>query len=146
MTTMRPGGPEAADPKSGKEVEAIRTLVAQYAHHLLHGRGTEMAGLYAADGRFIVYKGSATPVVNLTGRENIASQHKDMKAGSVFPLVTNHIVEVDGENASGTCVMFCVRPSPEGSPGAPFYGEYKDQYVRIGGRWLFQERNFTYYS
>ena len=47
-----------------------------------------------------------------------------------------------GDSARGTCVM----QTPTSADGKGFWGEYRDRYARLDGRWYFAERIFTMYE
>jgi ketosteroid isomerase-like protein len=123
------------------DIEEIRNLVARYAHHLLHGEGDAMADLFAEDGCFIASNGT-----HIIGRDAIKARHKTMQAGGVVPVMGGLAITLMGATATGTCTMYTPTSRKQGEAGGPFYGEYKDRFVWVNSGWLFQERNFTYYS
>jgi hypothetical protein len=67
--------------------------------------------------------------------------------GLVVPLIVNHVIEIDGDEARGTCAMQSpVSPGPDGNPGGPasvFY--YQDRFKRVDGRWFFSYRKLSLY-
>ena len=56
--------------------------------------------------------------------------------GVVLPLIHNHLTEVDGDTATGSCVME--------TPAAPGFGQLVCQYLedlkRVDGKWYFARR------
>jgi hypothetical protein len=54
-----------------------------------------------------------------------------------LPVIHNHVIELDGDQATGTCVV--ESPVRAGKPTG-FVSRYEDTYRRVNGRWLFAER------
>jgi hypothetical protein len=69
------------------------------------------------------------------------------KPGLVVPLIVNHVVVVNGDEATGTCAMESpVTPLPGGQVGGPpmvYY--YYDRFKRVNGRWYFSYRKLSLY-
>jgi hypothetical protein len=62
--------------------------------------------------------------------------------GVLFPMIHNHIIEVDGDEAESTCAMEARTLLPH----MPiFAGYYHDRLHDFGGHWLFTERRFFLY-
>ena len=57
------------------------------------------------------------------------------------PFVHNHVLELDGDSATGTCYLD-LRAVVDGVRMTGF-GYYEDEYVRQGGVWLFQKRKLN---
>ena len=57
------------------------------------------------------------------------------------PFVHNHVVELRGETATGTCYLD-LRASVEGRSMIGS-GYYDDRYVRVDGEWKFRSRKLT---
>lgn len=118
--------------------EAIRDLTSLYARLVHEGDGRGVGGLYAEDGRF------KAGVAYVTGRSNL----QDFLAGSLAPgkstpLISNHLIEIDGDEATGYCSMHTPWYKGE-TPG--FCGDYRDTYRKVDGRWYFVERDFTFHE
>jgi SnoaL-like domain len=111
--------------------EAIRELTARYAWFVARAEIDEIADLYTEDGRFGIH-----------GREEMkVFLRREIIAGDRIPLVQNHIIEVNGDSARGTCSMF----SPW-SPQGPLCGFYQDRFRRDEGSWRFRERKWSYHE
>ena len=120
--------------------DAIRELTARYCWHVQHGEAEKIVPLFVADGVFDgtragigVYKGH--PALLKFYRETIAP------AGVALPFIQNHVIEVDGDEARGTCALEgrFIRDG-QSITGA---GCYQDRYRRVDGKWRFVERQFT---
>jgi hypothetical protein len=119
--------------------EQIRELVASYAHLADGGRFDELIGLFAEDG---VLRAGDAPEAH--GREAIrrflTGTGADLKGVTRAPLIRHHVsnlrIEVEApERARGASYFFVVTER-----GPDHWGRYRDEYVRVGGRWLFRHR------
>jgi len=127
--------------------EQIKELRYTYAWYASRGQREKIAGLFMPDGIFNLRSGDQR--ICLRGREEIlAYLEKSMWPHMIFPILHNHVIDVDGDEAVGTCVMEARTREkiaeffPDG-----FLGYYHDRAVRQSdGRWLFAERRwFTYW-
>jgi ketosteroid isomerase-like protein len=113
---------------------AIRDLARRYAHCVWRKDVTGAVGLFTDDGEMDT--GDRPP---MKGKAALTESYQGMITGPDFlPFVHNHIVELNGNTATGTCYLD-LRATVEGKSmiGA---GHYDDQYVRIGGEWKFRSR------
>jgi hypothetical protein len=60
-------------------------------------------------------------------------------------MVTNPVIEVDGERASAECYLTASSLSKTSGKARQVSGAYKDRLVRENGRWLFAERQIHVY-
>ena len=119
--------------------ERIREAVARYAHLVDRGRIDELVLLFTADGT--LEAGDPPPA---EGREAIraflAGTKSRLAATGVRPLVRHHVssltIEVTGPEAATAACYFLVVTER----GPDHWGTYRDRFVQIGGRWLFQQR------
>jgi len=117
--------------------EAIRDLARRYAHHVWRKEVPEAIGLFTDDGEMDT--GDA-PVIR--GREALIASYERMLGDAEFhPFVHNHVIDVRGDTATGTCYLD-LRASQAGRSmiGA---GYYDDRYVRVDGTWKFRSRKLT---
>jgi len=63
-------------------------------------------------------------------------------ASTFRPFVHNHVIELDGDRATGTCYLDLRAVSDEGKPMTG-HGFYRDRYQRIDGEWKFASRLLT---
>jgi hypothetical protein len=127
--------------------EQIKELRSTYAWHAARGQREQIAALFTSQGVFeIPAQGERR---RLQGRESIlAYLQTSMWPDMIFPIIHNHVIDVRGDVAVGTCVMEAFTKSrvaehfPDG-----FLGYYHDRLARqADGRWLFTERRwFTYW-
>lgn len=114
--------------------DAIRELAIRYAHHAWRKEVAAIVDLFADDGAF---ETAALPPIR--GREVLLVAYGRMFEEDEFcPFVHNHVIDLDGDVATGTCyidlraVMRCERLSA--------WGFYDDDYVRVDGTWKFARR------
>jgi ketosteroid isomerase-like protein len=117
------------------DTEAIRDLARRYAHYVWQNELEALAALFAEDGE--MDPGTRPP---FRGRQALLAGFREMlTTGSVFlPFVQQHLVELTGDTASGTCYID-LRAEVDGTSmiGA---GWYADRYVRTAEGWRFQSR------
>jgi ketosteroid isomerase-like protein len=120
------------------DADAIRDLARRYAHLVWQNEVDRLADLFAEDGE--MDPGTRPP---LRGRAALDAGFREMlTAGSVFlPFVQQHVVELAGDTASGTCYID-LRAEVDGTSmiGA---GWYTDRYVRTAAGWRIQSRKLT---
>jgi hypothetical protein len=127
----------------------IRRLVDAYALCADRVDNEGAAALFAPDGVLrICERGKAEPVRMRTGREEIAAAFKGLDRYEVtMHVVANHVVEIDGDTATGEtyCLAHHVRPvetggGPDGRADYVMHIRYLDRYVRLSEGWRIAER------
>jgi len=114
--------------------EGIRELARRYAHCVWQRDAAGAADLFCEDA--VMDTGDRAPLV---GKAALLAAYETMFAVSEFrPFVHNHVFETKGNHASGTCYLD-LRAVVDGKLMAG-HGYYEDEYVRVGGRWLFRSR------
>ena len=117
--------------------EAIRDLARLYAHHVWRKDVPAAVALFTEDGEMDT--GDA-PVIK--GRKALLESYQRMLGDAVFqPFVHNHVIDVRGETARGTCYLD-LRASMKGRSMIGS-GYYDDHYVRVDGEWKFRSRKLT---
>lgn len=120
--------------------EAIRDLACRYAHHVWHRDVPAIAQLFTEDGRM-----DTPDLPTLTGRQEITESYEKIFSDmDLYPFVHNHVVDLDGDTATGTCYLD-LRSRVDGRD-IMAAGYYQDRYERVGGRWLFGHRDLTMVS
>jgi len=117
--------------------DAIRDLARRYAHCVWQKDIEGAIDLFTDDGE--MNTGEREPI---RGREALLDSYREMLVDAQFqPFVHNHVVEVDGEQATGTCYLD-LRSTSEGQSmiGSGFY---EDRYRRVGGAWKFRSRKLV---
>lgn len=124
-------------PTAAADREAIRDLANLYAHHVWQRDIPALVGLFAADGGF---ETAALPPIR--GREALVEAFGRMFEEDEFhPFVHGHIVELDGDAATGT-VYIDLRAKMHGELLSG-WGFYEDRYVRVDGAWKFANRRIN---
>jgi hypothetical protein len=118
------------------DLEAIRDLARRYAHCVWKKDVTGAIELFTEDG---VMEIGGRPAIR--GRPALLESYREMIGGMLQPFVHNHVIELEGSRASGTCYLD-LRATVEGRSmiGA---GWYEDEYVRDGEAWRFRSRKLT---
>lgn len=117
--------------------EAIRHLVIRYAECVWRKDAAAAGELFTRD--CVMDIGDGEP---LSGRAALVAAYTRAFAANTFmPFVSNHLVEIDGDRARGTCRLD-LRATMAGRRmiGA---GHYEDEYVRLGGEWKFASRKLA---
>jgi len=119
--------------------EAIRELLAVYCFHLDAGEQEQMAALFTEDGTWETAFGTGTT------RPGIVAQLRKIAALSTGPrprrahLTTNIVIDLNGDTATVRSNWTVIENSATG-PRISSGGEYRDQLVKQGGKWLFKHR------
>lgn len=117
--------------------ESIRELAYRYVHHVWRQDAAAVADLFAEDGEM-----DTSLEEPIRGRPALRSAFVRLLDGAdLQPFVHNHLIEIDGDTASGICYID-LRAVRDGKSmmGSGFY---TDRYVRVGGRWKFKSRALT---
>lgn len=123
---------------------AITRTIAQYGRAADERRFADMADLFTHDGRMLMHRPRAEePTEAPRGRDELIAA---FGALSTF-VVTSHVlspsqIEVDGVTAWAhtNCMSHHISESPDGKVRFTLADRYEDALVRVGDRWLFQER------
>ena len=125
--------------------EAIADVIHVYARLMRENNAAEIESLFAEESFFELREGHPdkpefTLRERLKGRENIVGYLSQVKGGPYpIPLIHNLTIEISGDIAKSNCVM------EARFYGADFqvFGEYRDTFQRIDGRWFFTSRTYT---
>jgi hypothetical protein len=107
-------------------------LIARYAFHIGKGEGLLVADTFTDDGTF-----SAAPY-EVTGIQQLRDFYSKLQPGASIPLVTNQILDIQGDIAQGKSTLLS-----NSRDGAEYCGYYEDTFRRVAGRWKFGHRQFT---
>ncbi len=124
---------------------ACTDLVHGYARYIRSDRPEEISTLFAPDGTFEGRNGHPdsnefTVMFRDEGREAVHAHMMPMKGNPhPVPMIHNLSVEVDGDKATGNCVMAARIYGTD----TKVTGEYNDCFRRIDGRWYFASRVYT---
>jgi 3-phenylpropionate/cinnamic acid dioxygenase small subunit len=121
--------------------EALRELVAAYAHLADAGRLDAMLALFADDG--VLRIDERPPLVGRDAiRAFLGGTRADVRATArTRPLIRHNVsnlrLTVDGPDAAHGDAYFLVVTDR----GTDHWGRYRDRYVRVGDAWRFAERH-----
>lgn len=124
---------------------AIADLIHEYARCVRRDRPEDVGRLFAPDGSFEIRDGlpdsdGYTVRARFESPDALVAYLLPGKGKPhPIPLIHNLIVEVDGNVAEANCVM---EAQVWGAPHKVF-GEYRDTFRKVEGRWLFASRSYT---
>ena len=117
-----------------EDLEAIRDLARRYAHCVWQKDIPGAVELFAEDGEMDTGERDA-----IRGREALMASYQEMVGDAQFqPFVHNHVIELSGNEATGTCYLD-LRSTSEGRSMIGS-GYYEDRYTRRDDGWKFQSR------
>lgn len=120
----------------------IRELLIRYAVCLDRRDFAGYAALFTEDGRWYGRAG------DVQGRAEIAQMlldsfgptPEDFVNTNNFHLMTNFLIEVDGDTARADSRITYFARGDNNRPVPMLAGRYEDEFVRVDGRWLFSSR------
>ena len=116
--------------------DAIRELTAAYCFAVAEARGMDIVDMFTADGAFTMRGRKWRGTAGLTDMYGGMTDPQDTPK----PYIQNHVIEVDGDTATGRCgVEIRLVHKGEAYTAA---GHYFDTYRRENGEWKFVERDF----
>lgn len=122
--------------RSLADKDAIRDLVRRYADCVWQCDIAGAVSLFTEDG--VMDTGSGAPIV---GRPALLEAYKGMLTGDLQPFVHNHVIELDGDRATGRCYLD-LRATRDGV-SMMGSGHYEDVYIRTAGGWKFRSRKLN---
>jgi uncharacterized protein (TIGR02246 family) len=135
------------DPVSVQELadrEAIRDVLLEYGRSFDERRLEDYANLFADNGEWIggptVAKGPAA-VLEMVKRT--VAELPTAPGARNFHVMTNMMVDVDGDTATAWSRYTFYMPGADGQPDPVVTGIYDDKLVKVGGRWKFLSRKLT---
>lgn len=117
---------------------ALSELRSKYCWYTVRGLKDEVRALFTEDGVFENHRGNAGAPAIAAGQAALAAYFQRMAPARRIPVVFNEVFQIDGDHATGTCVMQSVGDSP-------FCGHYVDQFERGPEGWKFARRSFYPY-
>jgi ketosteroid isomerase-like protein len=116
--------------------EAIRDLARRYAHHVWQMEVGPLVDLFVEDGEMDT--SLETPIRGRDALREAFQRLVDDDQSDLQPFVHNHVIDLDGDRATGTAYID-LRSVREGRSMLGS-GYYQDRYVRQGEVWKFQSR------
>jgi uncharacterized protein (TIGR02246 family) len=118
--------------------DEIRELTARYCFAVAEGDSETLVGLFTSDG---VFKLRDRVFEGTDGLREIYTGAAD--GVTPKPFIQNHVIEVDGDRATGRCAVEIRMVHKDQAYTAA--GHYYDTYRKVDGRWRFAERDFRTY-
>jgi uncharacterized protein (TIGR02246 family) len=121
-----------------EDLEEIRQLFVDYGRHLDAGDVEAYADLFADDGEVLL-----GPIGRAKGRAAIVELMTKVKARAQTPsfhLVTNPVVRLDGDRATGEVLWTVIKPNASGTLEVAMFGRHVDELVRERGKWRISKR------
>lgn len=119
--------------------EEIRELVSRYALGI--ARAAPVGDLFTEDGIFIQRVPGQEPQ-EFRGRAALGPMYAEVaKTVGPLPMIHNHIIDVQGDEATGQSSIE-IRMTADGRSMIAS-GYYDDRYRRVDGRWRFAKRDAT---
>lgn len=121
----------------------IRDLLIRYAQRLDNRDHKGYARLFARDGRWSGKLGDYTgpEAIEKMLVETFGPTPEGFENTNNFHLMSNVVIEVDGDRATAHSRITYFERSPESRPAAMLAGRYEDELVREDGRWRFKHRH-----
>ncbi len=120
------------------DLEAIRDLARRYAHCVWQKDAPGCAALFTEDCEMDPGMGGRV----IKGREAMVKVYTPtFERGDLQPFVHNHVIELDGDSATGT-VYLDLRATMDGKAMIGS-GHYDDRYLRTPEGWRFVSRKLT---
>jgi hypothetical protein len=124
-------------------IEECTRLMVEYGRRLDHGRGISTAELFTEDG---AWRSNTIDAVGQDQLRAFFARREALTDRATRHVVTNIAVDVlDADHAHGVSVAMEIRDD-QGADGfavdtrPAIVGDYEDEFVRVDGRWFFQER------
>jgi uncharacterized protein (TIGR02246 family) len=115
---------------------AIRRLKHEYCHTVDAGEYDEWVSLFTEDGTFD--REGADPIEGRDALREMMLEEFDDAFEHTAHVVTNPVIDVDGDVATGRWYVTLVYESAGGTVGRN-QGVYEDVYRRVSGEWLIDE-------
>lgn len=115
---------------------AIQRLKHEYCFAIDEGRYEEWASLFTEDGRFV--RGADEAYEGYDELHAFASEQFGPLFETFTHLVSNPVVEVDGDEATGRWYLVFVYETAGGDVGWT-QARYEDEYRRVDDEWLIAE-------
>jgi ketosteroid isomerase-like protein len=119
------------------DAESIRDLARKYAHHVWRNEAASVVELFCEDGEM-----NTSLEQPVRGKAALLELFERLIGeGDFQPFVHNHVIDIRGDEASGTCYVD-LRATVDGKSMIGS-GYYEDTYVREEGLWKIQTRGLT---
>ena len=118
--------------------DAIRELTARYCQLAVAGKSEEIVALFTRDG--VMESGDTCERGQARLLELYRASFESLRP---IPSVHNHVVELDGDHATGFCSLEL--RMVENGEAVTAAGHYEDRFEREHGLWKFAHRKLVFY-
>jgi len=129
------------------DIVQIKQLGYRYAHAVDSCDLDRFLAVFTPDARLHIYHPDAEePFTEFAGTEGLSiipGRMKDMFAQTMH-VMTNHLVEVDGDNARGTVLCTSRHLTKDRENSMNVMIRYVDCYTRIDGAWKIADREIRF--
>jgi hypothetical protein len=128
-----------------RDVVALNQLAYRYAAGVDACDVALFVSVFTEDGRLRSYHpGAEEPFADLAGHDQLAAVPNTMRGmyGATTHMMTNHLVEAEGEGATGQ--VLCTARHLEGESAINVIIRYVDRYARAGGEWRIADRQIRF--
>jgi ketosteroid isomerase-like protein len=121
-----------------EDMEEIRIVLTEYGRTLDARDFTAYSHLFAKDGEWVGGFGTVKgpPAIQAFMEKNVGTMNKAHN----FHLLTNFVIEVQGDAATAWSHWSFVVPTPDNKPVIAQSGRYDDILIRENGHWKFKRR------
>lgn len=122
--------------------EAIRDVIARYAHCADGGRFGDLVALFTEDG--VLEIDGRPPLRGRAAIESfLAGTKAELAAGASRPFIRHHVSSVRIEllgpaEAKASCYFLVLTER-----GVDHWGRYRDRLIEVGGRWQLRHRRVS---
>jgi hypothetical protein len=124
-----------------EDIEDVRNVLINYGRYLDAHDLVSYSNLFASDGEWIGGFGTGkgpSGVLALMQKNLGVSPSK--RPGSTYHLLTNFVIDVNGDTATAWSRWNFVVTGPDNNPKILYGGHYDDTLVRENGHWKFKKR------
>jgi hypothetical protein len=124
-----------------EDIEEIRTVLTDYGRYLDAHDLVAYSHLFASDGEWVGGFGTGKGPAGIQAlmEKNLGVTPKG-KPGSTYHLLTNFLIDVQGDTATAWSRWNFVVTSTDDKPSIMYGGHYDDTLVRENGHWKFKRR------
>lgn len=115
--------------------EKIKELTYQYGLAIEAQDADRMASLFT-EGGSVDFSSLGRGVIK--GQQNLKEFYRETWPLQVKPFFTNHVIQINGNRASGTCSL--ENRATRGEDSMIGAGRLHDEYEKVNGEWKFKSR------
>jgi hypothetical protein len=132
---------------SDSDVVQLNQLAYRYAAAIDSCDEALLVSVFTRDGRLRSYHpGEAEPFADLAGPDQLIVVPAAMRGAHRYTMhqMTNHLVEPEGDHATGSVLCTARHLSPDGSHALNVMIRYIDRYAREDGEWKIADRQIRF--